>query len=458
MAEKLLIVDDEPSILTTLSSVLKDEGYDVITAADGESALKCIKDQLPSLILLDIWMPGLDGLDTLQRIKDSFPGVIVIMMSGHGSIETAVRSTKLGAYDYVEKPLSLDKITLSVKHALHEQKLETENLSLRQNIEWRFALIGESPPMQSLKALIKTAGASNSRILISGENGTGKELVARAIHLNSQRRQKAFIEINCAAIPDPLIESELFGYEKGAFTGANTGKRGLFEEADRATLFLDEIADMSLSTQAKVLRALQEQRFHRVGGTRPIEVDVRIITASNKNLQEEIKKGRFREDLYYRLNVIPLTILPLRDHKEDIPLLVGHFFKGLSQEQGLPLKEITSEAMQVLLQYHWPGNIRELRNLIERLMILAQHDKISPEDLNLTIEGFPALPQNSKLQAFKQPTLRKARSSFEREFILQKLVEHYWNISKTAEELNIERTYLYRKIKQLGIEAPPDNP
>ena len=457
MAEKLLIVDDEPSILTSLSNVLKDEGYNVITAENGELAMRCIKDHLPSLILLDIWMPGLDGLDTLQRIKDSFPGIIVIMMSGHGSIETAVRSTKLGAYDYVEKPLSLDKITLIVKHALHEQKLETENLSLRQNIEWRFALIGESPPMQSLKALIKTAGASNSRILISGENGTGKELVARAIHLNSQRRQKAFIEINCAAIPDPLIESELFGYERGAFTGADTGKKGLFEEADGATLFLDEIADMSLATQAKVLRVLQEQRFHRVGGTRPIEVDVRIIAASNKNLKDEIKRGRFREDLFYRLNVIPLKILPLRDHNEDIPLLIGHFFKGLSQERGLQPKEISPEAMQVLYQYNWPGNIRELRNLIERLLILVKHDRISPTDLSLYIEGTTPLSNHSTLHPFDQPTLREARSSFEREFITRKLMEHHWNISKTAEDLKIERTYLYRKIKQLGIEAPQED-
>ena len=457
MAETLLIVDDEPAILTTLSNVLKDEGYDVITAEDGESAIKCIKDHLPSLILLDIWMPGLDGLDTLQRIKDSFPGVIVIMMSGHGSIETAVRSTKLGAYDYIEKPLSLDKIILIVKHALHEQKLEAENLSFRQSIEWRFALIGESLPMQTLKALIQTAGASNSRILILGENGTGKELVARAVHFQSPRRHRAFVEINCAAIPDPLIESELFGYDRGAFTGADTGKPGLFEEADGATLFLDEIADMSLATQAKVLRVLQEQRFHRVGGTRPIEVDVRIITASNKNLQDEIKKGRFREDLYYRLNVIPLKISPLRDRTEDIPLLAEHFFKGLSQEQGLQPKEITPEAMQVLLQYHWPGNIRELRNLIERLMILVKHNRISPDDLGLIIEGNILLSNNSTLHPFNQPTLREARSSFEREFIARKLMERHWNISKTAEELKIERTYLYRKIKQLGIEAPPEN-
>jgi len=343
VTESILIVDDEPGILTTLSGVLKDEGYNVATAESGSIALKRLRENLPSAVLLDIWMGGIDGLETLKRIKSLFPELVVIMMSGHGSIETAVKATKLGAYDYIEKPLSLDRVVLLVRHALQESQLKAENLSLQQSIERKFMLIGESPPMQKLKNLIQKASVSNSRILISGENGTGKELVARAIHMQSSRKNRAFVEINCAAIPDPLIESELFGYEKGAFTGADFPKKGRFEEADRATLFLDEIGDMSLFTQAKVLRVLQEQRFNRVGGGNPIEVDVRIIAASNKNLPDEIQKGRFREDLFYRLNVIPIQIPPLRERRIDIPLLVNHFLKVLTSEQGLPTKKMTPD-------------------------------------------------------------------------------------------------------------------
>ena len=382
MVETILIVDDEPGILKALSGVLQDEGYEVATAKNGETALKRIKEESPSLVLLDIWMEGLDGLETLKRIKDLSPELVVIMMSGHASIETAVKATKLGAYDYIEKPLSLEKITLLVRHAIHEQQLKTENLSLKQSIERRFTLVGESPSIQNLRKLIKTASASNSRIFISGENGTGKELVARAIHLQSPRRNRPFIEINCAAIPDPLIESELFGYEKGAFTGADTAKQGRFEQAHGATLFLDEIGDMSLATQAKVLRVLQEQRFLRVGGSKTIEVDVRVIAASNKNLLEEIKNGNFREDLYYRLNVIPLHIPPLRERKEDIPLLVNYSLNSLSAEQGLRPKEITPEANNLLMQYDWPGNVRELKNLVERFMIMVPHTKIHGHPLN----------------------------------------------------------------------------
>jgi two-component system nitrogen regulation response regulator NtrX len=456
MAERILIVDDEPGILSTLSGVLKDEGYEVVTAEDGETALKRVREDPPVLVVLDIWMKGLDGIETLKRIKSQDPKIVVVMMSGHGSIETAVKATKLGAYDYIEKPLSLEKITLLIRHALREQRLEAENLTLKQSIEKRFTLIGESPSMQKLKDLIRMAGASNSRVLISGENGTGKELVARAIHLHSPRKDRPFVEINCAAIPDPLIESELFGYEKGAFTGADTAKPGRFELAHGATLFLDEIGDMSLATQARVLRVLQEQRFHRVGGTRPIEVDVRVIAASNKNLPEEIKKGNFREDLYYRLNVIPLHIPPLRERKEDIPLLADYFLKTLSEEQGIKPKGMAAEAVEVLMRYDWPGNVRELRNLVERLMIMVPHAKITVDDVALFLEDQLPFHGSPGRDVFSHNTLREARAAFEREFILRKLKEHNGNISKAASELKIDRTYLHRKMKYLGIEPPSE--
>ena len=455
MAEVILIVDDEPGILTTLSGVLKDEGYQVATAPNGEAALRKIKEDPPSLVLLDIWMTGMDGIAALKQIKASHPDLPVLMMSGHGSIETAVKATKLGAYDYIEKPLSLEKVTLLIRHALHQKHLQAENLSLRQSIEKRFALIGESPAIQNLRQLIETAGASNSRILISGENGTGKELVARSIHLKSSRRNRPFVEINCAAIPDPLIESELFGHEKGAFTGADSSKKGRFEQADGATLFLDEIGDMNLTTQAKVLRVLQEQRFHRVGGTRPIEVDVRLIAASNKILSEEIKKGGFREDLYYRLNVIPLHVPPLREHREDIPLLANHFVRQISEEQGLKPKNLSPETVKRMMQYDWPGNVRELRNLIERLLIMARGTDVEVADLLPVLEERP-VAQGNHVEELPSTNLREARAAFEREFILRNLKRLDWNISKTAEALQIERTYLHRKLKQLGIHYPSE--
>jgi len=452
MAKTILIVDDETSILTTLAGVLKDEGYRVSSAQSGTEALKLIKDDPPALVLLDIWMPGMDGIETLTRIKKDNPQQLVVMMSGHGSIETAVKATKLGAYDFIEKPLSLDKVTLLVHHALYQQHLETENLNLKQSIERRFVMVGESPSIRKLREMIKVAGASNSRVMISGENGTGKELVARAIHFHSSRANQPFVEINCAAIPEPLIESELFGHEKGAFTGATAMKQGRFELAHGATLFLDEIGDMGLPTQAKLLRVLQEQRFTRVGGTRDIEVDVRVIAASNKNLPEEIKKGTFREDLYYRLNVIPLHVPPLRERKEDIPLLVRHFLQQLSAEQGLKLKTMTDEAMVLLTRYDWPGNVRELRNQVERLVIMSPEARITEDEVaNSLADQIP-------VEAFHHPndsgprSLREARSEFERRLILQRLRENQWNISKTAEDLKIERTHLHRKIKLLGIQ------
>ena len=452
MPKTILIVDDEPSILATLSEVLKDEGYPVITVQTGTEALKTIKDESPALVLLDIWMQGMDGIETLTRIKKHDPDLPVIMMSGHGSIETAVRAIKLGAYDYIEKPLSLEKVTLLVQHALYQQQLEIENLNLKKSIERRFTMVGESAIIRRLREMTKTAGSSNSRVMISGENGTGKELVARAIHFHSSRSSRAFVEINCAAIPDPLIESELFGHEKGAFTGADRMKQGRFELADGATLFLDEIGDMSLSTQSKLLRVLQEQRFNRVGGNRDITVDVRVIAASNKNLQDEIKKGYFREDLFYRLNVIPLHVPTLRQRKKDIPILVSHFLQDLSGEQGLKPKEISKEAIDILIRYDWPGNVRELRNLIERLMIMSTDRLMTEDDVANALADQMPVDMIPTSETTGQRSLREARTAFEKKFILRRLRENLWNVAKTAEDLKIERTHLHRKIKLLGIQ------
>lgn len=452
MSKEILIVDDEASILNALSGVLKDEGYDIRTAENGTEALDRIKEEPPALVLLDIWMPGLDGIEILTRIKKDYPNLPVVMMSGHGSIETAVRATKLGAYDYIEKPLSLEKVTLLIQHVLYQQQLEAENLNLKQTLQQKYVMVGESPPIRKLQAEIRTAGGSNSRVMISGENGTGKELVAHAIHSHSSRSNQPFIEINCAAIPDPLIESELFGYEKGAFTGANAMKQGRFELAHGATLFLDEIGDMSLSTQAKVLRVLQEQRFNRVGGSRIIEIDVRVIAATNRNLLDETKKGHFREDLFYRLNVIPLHAPALRDRKQDIPLLVRHFLQELSGEQGLRPKAIADKAVQILMRYDWPGNVRELKNLIERLIIMSPEPLITEDDVANSLADQIPVETNFKSEDSGPRPLREARAAFERRFIIRRLKDNGWNISRTADELKIERTHLHRKIKLLGIQ------
>src|SRR5262249_44059480 len=372
-----------------------------------------------------------------------------------------VKAIKLGAYDYIEKPLSLENVTLRVKHALEQYRLEEENRSLRTKVQRKFELVGQSPAMHQLRQLIDTAGPTNSRVLIGGENGTGKELVARAIHVQSARADHPFVAVNCAAIPETLIESELFGHEKGSFSGATSMKRGQFEQADGGTLFLDEIGDMSLSTQAKVLRALQEQQFTRVGGTKLMKVDVRVLAASNKDLLKEIEKGSFREDLYYRLNVVPIVVPPLRERREDIALLIRHFMKVHAEEQGLRVKEVTPEAMNVFQQYEWPGNIRELRNLIERLMIMVPGGVIDTAQANMSLQVktsstatsagtiVTAAPAASPL--FTQPfeSLRDARNAFEKEYIARKLREHHWNISRTAEDLKIERSHLHRKIKLL---------
>lgn len=462
MSASILIVDDEEAIRTSLRSILEDEGYEVAVAANGLEALKIYGTDPPDLMILDIWMPEMDGLETLRRVKEFVPTTQVMMISGHGSIETAVKAIKLGAYDYIEKPLSLENVTFRVKQALEQYRLAQENRALRSKVERKFELVGQSPVMQRLRELIATAGPTNSRVLIGGENGTGKELVARAIHLHSPRADHPFVAVNCAAIPETLIESELFGHEKGSFTGAISMKRGQFEQANGGTLFLDEIGDMSLSTQAKVLRALQEQQFTRVGGTKLMKVDVRVLAASNKDLEKEIGKGQFREDLYYRLNVVPIVVPPLRERREDIPELVQHFMKLHAEEQGLRMKEVAPDAMGIFQQYDWPGNIRELRNLIERLMIMVPGFVIEAAQATLSLQGRTTgvVPANATpvtpLLSKSYDSLRDARNAFEKEYISRKLREHHWNISRTADDLKIERSHLHRKIKLLDVEMRPE--
>ena len=381
MNKAILIVDDEESICQTLGGILKDEGHEVVTAASGEEALRVVDEDPPNLVLLDIWLPGIDGIEVLKVIKAGHPQIQVIIMSGHGTIETAVKATRLGAFDFIEKPLSLEKVILVVNHALEMIRLEEENLLLKQKVSHEYELTGQSGPIQDLKEMIGIVAPTNAWILIMGENGTGKELVARSIHRQSRRAQKSFIEVNCAAIPEDLIESELFGHEKGAFTGATAMKRGKFDLANEGTIFLDEVADMSLKAQAKVLRILQEKKFERVGGNKLIPTDVRVLAATNKDLEKEMEEGRFRQDLYYRLNVIPLRIPPLRDRKEDIPLLVAQFIKDFALKEGEAEKEVTDEVLAVLMKHNWPGNVRELKNIIERLVIMTQTRVISKCDL-----------------------------------------------------------------------------
>src|SRR5215510_3947549 len=379
--ERILIVDDEKAIRTTLAAILNDEGYRAVPVGSGPEALARIGEEVPDLVILDIWLPELDGIAVRAEVQRQWPELPVVMISGNGTFETAVKATKLGAYDFVEKPLSLEKTLLVVERALEHARLERENRQLRERIERAHEIIGTSPAIVELRRQIATAAPSNGRVLIFGENGAGKELVARSIHVLSARRDQPFVEVNCAAIPDELIESELFGHEKGAFTGAMARRRGKFELASGGTIFLDEIGDMSLRTQAKVPRALEEQTVERIGGHEPIRVDVRVIAASNQPLPELIASGRFREDLFYRLNVIPVEVPPLRRRKEDIPLLVDYFFKAFSAEYGKRPKSLSGDAMVFFMAYDWPGNVRELRNMVERLVIMTAADTITPEDL-----------------------------------------------------------------------------
>ena len=447
MKASVLIVDDEAGVRSALSGVLRDEGYQVEAVESGEACLERLTRVAYDAIVLDIWLPGLDGLSTLERLRQRSVDAPVVMISGHGNIESAVRAIKMGAFDFVEKPLSLEKTVLVVGNAVRQRRLEAENRALRAHVDRRLAMVGESYGMQQLREQIAMAAPTNGRVLIYGENGTGKELVARSVHGMSRRRNGPFIEVNCAAIPEELIESELFGHMKGAFTGALSDRRGKFELADGGTLFLDEIGDMSLKTQAKVLRALQEQVVEPVGGAASVRVDVRVLAATNKELPAEIRLGRFREDLYFRLNVIPIFVPPLRDRPDDIPLLAQHFMTELSREYGRRPKQFDAGAAAGLRSCRWPGNVRELRNVVERMMIMVPGDTIRLSDLSfLDAAGLVELEEPGPVAP-----LHEARDRFEREYILKALAAQHGNISRTAEVLGVERSNLYRKMRGFGI-------
>jgi two-component system nitrogen regulation response regulator NtrX len=446
----ILVVDDEPGVRSSISGVLQDEGFDVDSAGTGEECLEKANGATFDVIVLDIWLPGLDGLTTLQRLRERQIDSQVVIISGHGNIESAVRAIKMGAFDFIEKPLSLEKTVLVVRNALRQRDLEAENRVLRAKVDrqQQYTMVGESPAMNNLRQNVELAAPTNGRVLILGQNGTGKELVARTIHLTSRRKSGPFVEVNCAAIPEELIESELFGHMRGAFTGAVADKPGRFEQANGGTIFLDEIADMSLKTQAKVLRVLQEQVMERVGGTQRIRVDVRVVAATNKDLPSEIRAGRFREDLYFRLNVIPIFVPALRDRQQDIPLLAEHFMALLAAEYGRRPKRLAPEAAARLQQYEWPGNVRELRNVIERLIIMVGGDTITAQDLGFL--GRDGAPEAEAHQGPVQP-LSEARDKFEKDYILQTLAAQQGNMSRTAEVLGVERSNLYKKLRAFGI-------
>jgi len=450
MKPTILIVDDEPGVRTALTGVLSDEGYAVEAVASGEACLDRLTRGPVDLILLDVWLPGMDGLTTLARLRERQVDAQVVLISGHGNIESAVRAIKLGAFDFVEKPLSLDKTVLVIGTALRQRRLEAENRALRAQVDRTQTMVGESYTMRQLREQVAMAAPTNGRVLIYGENGTGKELVARTVQTLSRRRAGPFIEVNCAAIPEELIESELFGHVRGAFTGAVADRRGKFEIADGGTIFLDEIGDMSIKTQAKVLRVLQEQTMGPVGGTNQIKVDARVLAATNKDLQAEIRAGNFREDLYFRLNVIPILVPPLRDRQEDIPLLADHFMAEFAREYGRRIKAFETGATAALQRYGWPGNVRELRNVIERLMIMVPGDSISAHDVGFLDQNAAAPPAGGPAAA-ERLTLHEARERFERDLILRTLAEQQGNMSRTAEALGVERSNLYRKMRAFGI-------
>jgi len=451
MARTILVVDDEISILESLEGILSDEGFEVVNAEGGAEALEKIGETMPDLVLLDIWMPNMDGIDTLVKIKESHPNLQVVMMSGHGTIETAVKATKLGAYDFIEKPLSLEKLLVSVYNALDHYRLEEEISLLKEKDRQRYNITGKSKSVKDLKEQIQIVAPTNAWVLVSGENGTGKELVAHNIHGLSKRGHKPMVEVNCAAMPEDLIESELFGHEKGAFTGATAMRKGKFDKAHEGTIFLDEIGDMSLKAQSKTLRILQEQKFERVGGTKTIEVDVRVIAATNKDLEAEIEKGTFRDDLYFRLNVIPIRVPPLRERVEDIPELVSEFTEEFCQRTNVEPKELTDGAVHLLQKYEWPGNVRELKNLVERLLIMTRNRTIKAADIPPPFNR-PGEDTGFR-EAFMQDSLKEARGEFEKRFIEGKLREFNGNISQTAEAIGVERSNLHKKIKAYGLDG-----
>jgi len=446
---QILIVDDERGIRDSLSAVLKDEGFAVAICKSGEECLELAREGNFSCILLDIWLgDGIDGLETLQKLKEECIDAAVVMISGHGNIETAVRSTKLGAFDFIEKPLSLERTIVTIKNAVRQRELELANLLLQEELAGQYVMVGESVAMRALRKQISIVAPTDGRVLISGESGTGKELVARAIHAQSKRRNEPFVEINSAAIPEELVESELFGHAKGAFSGATRAKKGKFEIANGATIFLDEIGDMSPRVQAKMLRVLEEQRFEPVGSNTPLNVDVRVISATNKPLDSLIDNGNFRSDLFYRLNVIPFQVPPLRERSEDIPLLVDHFNQRFSNDYGKKPKVFSEAAIEDLQTHYWVGNVRELKNIVERIVIMSSKEAIGVNDL-------PQLENSAEPSAvsFRFPSFKDATDAYQREFIQHKLAQFDGNVAKAAEDMGVDRSHLYRRMRNLGIKA-----
>src|SRR4051812_12021988 len=447
MSDSILIVDDERGIRESLSAVLRDEGFTADAVASGEACLQALAGRAYACVLLDVWLPGISGLETLKQMRESNSDAAVIIISGHGNVETAVRATKLGAFDFIEKPLSIEKTVLTVRNALRQRQLERANAEMSAELSAEYAMVGASVAMRALRKQIAVVAPTDGRVLIYGESGTGKELVARALHSQSRRASAPFIEVNSAAIPEELIESELFGHVKGAFTGATNAKKGKFELADGATLFLDEVADMSAKVQAKVLRVLEEQRFEPVGSNTSVRVDVRVLAATNKRLDIEIEQGNFRADLFYRLNVIPFELPPLRERLEDVPLLVEHFNQKFSIAYGKKPKRFEPEAMEALQNYSWPGNVRELRNTVERVVIMNSKIKVNLGDLP------PVGGEEPPAASFRFPSFKEATDAYHREFIQRKLSEAEGNVSRAAELMGVDRSHLYRRMRALGIQG-----
>jgi two-component system, NtrC family, nitrogen regulation response regulator NtrX len=458
MKPRILVIDDEAEIRRSVRMILEYEGYDVVEASSGPEGLAMIEREPPDLVFLDIKMPGLDGLEALQRVRQTNESLPVVIISGHGTVSTAVEATKLGAFDFIEKPLASERVLVTIRNALDQTRLQTENRTLKRAAEARHQMVGESPALRHVWDAVKRAAPTNATVLLLGESGVGKELVARSIHRNSLRSRERFVQVNCAAIPEELIESELFGHEKGSFTGATEKQIGKFEQADRGTIFLDEVGDMSAKTQAKVLRVLQEGEVERLGSARTIKVDVRVIAATNKDLEAEIEKGTFREDLYFRLSVIPIRVPPLRDRREDIPPLVRHFVDLFSRENNRRPQRFTAAALEYLQKARWKGNVRELRNTVERLLIMTPGDVIDADDLRdaVRIEAGKAAAPAPEAVGERPGTLREFKESAERAFLVEKLRENAWNISKTAEVIGTPRSNLYKKLEQYAISQESD--
>jgi two-component system nitrogen regulation response regulator NtrX len=457
MHHTILVIDDEKDIRTALTGILEDEGYQVLNAESGAEGIECARQEIPDLVLLDIWMPGMDGLEALEKLKEQLPQITVIMISGHGTIETAVRATKLGAFDFIEKPLSLEKVLISVANALQLQELKVENAELKRSASADFELIGEAPEIASVREQIQRVASTSASVLISGENGSGKEMIACSIHYNSPRRERQFITVHCSAIPEELIEGELFGHEKGAFIGATSYKKGRFDQADGGTLFLDDIGELSLVTQLKLLRFIQNHSYERVGGNRQLTADIRIIAATTRSLELDMAAGTFSANLYYQLSTIPFRAPALRERLDDIAPLVQYFVAQFFRREGGETKAFLPEALDKLRHYSWPGNLRELKNVVERILIMAPGRVISVDDIpHLSggqLTGAVPLSAPTLAGAFSRSALRDAREDFEREFIIHKLEENDWNISRTAELIELERSNLHRKIKSYGIDV-----